>query len=117
MALPVALYPSFPFQRPQLLAYYELLKNLDSKEQLFSAIKEVVKISSFFPTVALIMDHSKGTRIPERFNALELENRNAVPMPERIRELQQFLRHGAKSLDAPNSDSLAVSSAVDTVQS
>ena len=66
MALPVALYPNFPFDEPQLRAYYELLKDLDSKEQLFNALKKVVKQSAFFPTVALILTEAKGTPIPPR---------------------------------------------------
>lgn len=108
MALPVALYPNFPFQKPQLLAYYELLKDLDSKEQLLSALKRTVKTSNFFPTVALIMEQAKGTPTPGKFDSTQIDNSAAVPMPERVKEMRDFIRFGAKSPDAPNSNSVSV---------
>lgn len=125
MALPVALYPNFPFQEPQLLAYWELLKDLDSKEQLFSAIKESVKGSTFFPTVASIIEHARGTRIPPAFTALDAPR--GVPMPQEVKDLREKLRAIApshpvseafgefidstrvpESPDAPDSDSASV---------
>lgn len=131
MALPVALYPSFPFQEPQLLAYYELLKDLDSKEQLFSAIKEAVKTSAFFPSVAAIREYAKGTRVPLAFSALDAPQ--GVPMPDYVKELRDKLKEGLPShpveeafgefidsvrlpTDAPNSDFVSVEKSSETAE-
>ena len=43
LALPIALYPSFPFGRPQIVAYYEMFKDADiSKQDLQEAIRGAV---------------------------------------------------------------------------
>jgi hypothetical protein len=90
LALPIALYPSFPFGRPQIVAYYEMFKDADiTKEELLAAVKSAVKDSTYFPSVAGIygfLDKPK-TPQPPYFNALEYQNAQAVPMPEGIKEL------------------------------
>lgn len=90
LALPIALYPSFPFGRPQIVAYYEMFKDADiSKNDLLAAVKSAVKESTYFPSVAAIygfLDNRK-TPMPPTFNALEWGNPEAVPMPEGFKEL------------------------------
>ena len=90
LALPIALYPSFPFGRPQIVAYYEMFKDADiTKDDLLAAVKSAVKDSTYFPSVAGIygfLDKPK-TPQPPIFNALEWGNPEAVPMPEGLKEL------------------------------
>lgn len=90
LALPIALYPSFPFGRPQIVAYYEMFKDADiSKDDLLAAVKSAVKDSTYFPSVAGIygfLDKPK-TPQPPYFDALEYQNPQAVPMPEGFKEL------------------------------
>jgi hypothetical protein len=90
LALPIALYPSFPFGRPQIVAYYEMFKDADiTKEELLAAVKSAVKDSTYFPSVAGIygfLDKPK-TPQPPYFDAIEATNHNAVPMPEGLKEL------------------------------
>ena len=90
LALPIALYPSFPFGRPQIVAYYEMFKDVDvTKEELLAAVKSAVKDSTYFPSVAGIygfLDKPK-TPQPPYFDALEYQNPRAVPMPEGFKEL------------------------------
>jgi hypothetical protein len=90
LALPIALYPSFPFGRPQIVAYYEMFKDADiTKEDLLAAVKSAVKDSTYFPSVAGIygfLGQSK-TFQPPNFDALEYRNPEAIPMPEGLKEL------------------------------
>jgi hypothetical protein len=90
LALPIALYPSFPFGRPQIVAYYEMFKDADiTKEELLAAVKSAVKDSTYFPSVAGIygfLDKPK-TPQPPYFDAFEYQNPQAVPMPEGFKEL------------------------------
>jgi len=114
MALPVALFPSFPFQHPQLLAYYELLKDVDSKQDLFEALKRVIQDSPFFPTVAAIRDelvHKPTSTAPAygRPSAKELEGRGIVPMPEAVKQLREFLRLSRPAVDAPQTSPAPIS--------
>ena len=90
LALPIALYPSYPFGRPQMVAYYEMFKDIDTnKTDLLQAVKQAVRDSAYFPTVAGILTHLQKdeTPIPPRYNALEYQNVKAIPMPEEVREL------------------------------
>lgn len=112
MTLPVALFPSFPFQHPQLLAYYELLKNVDSKEQLFSALAEVIKTSTFFPTVAAILEVIAKQKViypASHIEMKELANPGAVPMPEQVKVLREFLRSGLPGLNSPQKSPAPIS--------
>lgn len=89
LALPIALYPSFPFGRPQIMAYYEMLKDEDvTKDEMLAAIKGAVKDSTYFPTVAGICAilQKKPTPQPPKFVALEFNSLKAVPMPANLRE-------------------------------
>ena len=90
LALPIALYPSFPFGRPQIVAYYEMFKDADiTKDDLLAAVKGAVKDSTYFPSVAgiyAVLDKTK-TPQPPYFDALEYQNQKAVPMPEGLKEL------------------------------
>jgi hypothetical protein len=90
LALPIALYPSFPFGRPQIVAYYEMFKDADiSKEDLLAAVKSAVKDSTYFPSVAGIygfLGQSKTSQ-PPYFDAIEAINHKGVPMPEGLKEL------------------------------
>ena len=95
MAMPVAAYPLFPFERPQLLAYYELLRDLPcDKTDLFEAVKECLRISHFFPTVALIREEvlRKPTYTAPQFDAKELTNAKAVSMPDYVKQLRDDLK-------------------------
>lgn len=89
LALAVAVFPQVPVDRSRVDGYYELLKDLPiSRNELFEAVKSVLKISSFFPTVASIREQvRKGSNQPPQFNALELENSKAVEMPIRLRQM------------------------------
>lgn len=90
LALPIALYPSFPFGRPQIVAYYEMLKDADvTKQELLEAIKGAVKDSTYFPTVAgiYIYINRKPTPQPPQFNALEFTKQEAIPMPSGLKAL------------------------------
>lgn len=90
LALPIALYPSYPFGRPQIVAYYEMFKDADiSKNDLLAAVKSAVKESTYFPSVAGIYAAlgQRKTSQPPTFNALEWGNPEAVPMPEGFKEL------------------------------
>lgn len=90
LALPIALYPSFPFGRPQIVAYYEMFKDADiTKQELLEAVKGAVKESTYFPTVAGIYAFidKHGTPIPPRFTAIEASYPEAIPMPEGLKEL------------------------------
>ena len=94
MALAVAVYPNHQFERPQLAAYWELLRDLDiSKADLFNAIKKVIQTSSFFPTVAQIREAAKptSTPTPAPFNRLEVENPLAVDAKPRIAAIKALL--------------------------
>lgn len=94
LSLAVAAFPQYPLTQAQVVAYYELLKDLDiSKEDLYSAIKESIQTSRFFPTVADIRERAikKVSNQPPQFNHLELENPKAVPMPEHLRETLGWL--------------------------
>ena len=87
MALPVALFPSFRFERPQLEVYYELLRDLDiTKQELFEAMKKTLQTSDFFPTVAQIRSQFIQTPTPPAYEALEL------PRSERTNEWAQVAR-------------------------
>lgn len=90
LALPIALYPSFPFGRPQIVAYYEMFKDADiSKQDLQEAIRGAVKDSTYFPSVAgiyAVLDKRKTSHAPA-FAAIEFINPEAVPMPEGFKEL------------------------------
>ena len=82
LALPIALYPSFPFGRPQIVAYYEMFKDADiTKQELLEAVKGAVKESTYFPTVAGIYAFidKRETPIPPRFSAIEAGNAEAIP--------------------------------------
>jgi len=91
LSIAVAVFPQYPLTEAQVIAYYELLGDLDiSKADLYSAIKEVIKTSSFFPSVADIRNELLAklpTGIPCRaqFVRGELEIPNAVAMPNWIR--------------------------------
>ena len=90
LALPIALYPSYPFGRPQIVAYYEMFKDADiTKADLLAAVKGAVKDSTYFPSVAgiyAVLD-KRETFQPPQFNAIEATNPKAVPMPEGLKEL------------------------------
>jgi hypothetical protein len=90
LSLPIALYPSYPFGRPQIVAYYEMFKDADiTKNDLLEAVKGAIKDSTYFPSVAgiyTVLDR-RETFIPPRFTALEAGNPKAVPMPEGLKEL------------------------------
>lgn len=131
MALAVAVFPQFPLERVQIDAYYELLKDLDcSKADLFEAVKSAIRVSSFFPTIALIREEVKGhqTWTPKAFNPA-IDAPQGVPMPEYVKKLrddlkEQFPSHPVaeafgdfieSSRIAPNSDSASVEKSPETV--
>ena len=93
LSIAVAVFPQYPLQKSQVLAYYELLSDLDvSKAELLTAIGEVCKVSKFFPTVAEIrleLQKFVKSQIPARQNYSELEfkNPNSVPMPQYLRDM------------------------------
>lgn len=89
MSLAVAVFPQFPLERSMLEAYWELLSDLDcSKAELLNALKEVLKSSSWFPTVALIREEvlKRPTPQPPAFDPKEFENPDKAS-PERVKEL------------------------------
>lgn len=90
LALPIALYPSYPFGRPQVMAYYEMFQEADvTKMEFLQAVKKAVKESTYFPTVAGIYSflEKKVTPQPPQFNELEFRNEKAVPMPIELKAL------------------------------
>ena len=94
MALAVAVYPNYQFERPQLAAYWELLRDLDiSKADLFNAIKQVIQTSNFFPTVAQIREVAKpaSTPTPPPFSYREIQNTSAVDAKPRVEAIKALL--------------------------
>ena len=93
MALAVAVFPQFPLERSLIDGYWELLSDLDcSKADLYEAVKEVLRNSSWFPTVALIREEvlRKPTNQPPQFDPKEFENPNKAN-PEAVAQiLAQF---------------------------
>ena len=94
LSLAVAVFPQYPLTQAQVLAYHELIGDLDiTKGELFKAVSEVLKASKFFPTVAEIRVEltRKPTNQPPQFNALEYENSKKIPMPKHIKELMSSM--------------------------
>ena len=94
MALAVAVFPQFPLDRSLIDGYWELLSDLDcSKTELFNAVKEVLRTSSWFPTVALIREEvlRKPTNQPRAYDPKEFENPNKAD-PEKVREILAMYR-------------------------
>lgn len=93
MALAVAVFPQFPLERSLIDGYWELLRDLEcDKEDLFNALKTVLKTSSWFPTVALIREEvlRRPSNQPPAYNPKEFENPSKAS-PERMKEiLSQF---------------------------
>ena len=93
LALAVVTFPQFPLERSQIEAYYELLRDLDcDRAELLNAIKEVLKSSSWFPTVALIREEvlRKPTNQPPQYVPKEFENPNKANPEAVARILAQF---------------------------
>jgi hypothetical protein len=89
LSLAVAVFPQYPLTQAQVLAYHELIGDLDiTKGELFQAVSEVLKASKFFPTVAEIRAEltKKPTNSPPQFNALEYQNVEKIPMPDYIKQ-------------------------------
>ena len=92
-SLTSAVFPNYRLEQSQVLAYYELIKDLDvTKNQLTQAIGEVCKVSKYFPTVAEIrleLQKFVKSSIPahQKFNELEFKNPEAVPMPQHLKDL------------------------------
>ena len=93
MALAVAVFPQFPLERSLIDGYYKLLSDLDcTKQELYEALKQVLRTSSWFPTVALIREEvlRKPSNQPPQYDPKEFENPNKAD-PERVKAiLAQF---------------------------
>ncbi len=88
LSLAVALYPSFPFGEPQLSAYYAMFQNHDiTRQEFLDALKNALRESTYFPSVAAINDALKKTPQPKQFDALEFSTKNAVAMPTELKAL------------------------------
>jgi hypothetical protein len=92
-SIAVAVFPQYPITEAQVVAYAHLLSDLDvGKRELSIAIAEVCKDSRFFPTIAEIREELRAqmrSSVPARqqYDEFEFEKKDAIPMPERVREI------------------------------
>ena len=93
LSIAVAVFPQFPLERSMLEGYWVLLSDLDcSKADLYNAVKEVLRASSWFPTVALIREEvlRKPTNQPPQYDPKEFENPHKADPDAVARILAQF---------------------------
>lgn len=89
LAIAVAVFPNYPLEDSTITAYHLLLDDLE-KNDLYSAIQEVLKTSPFFPTVAQILEvaNRKPTYTPPRISEVKaLDSVVRRPMPEGFRQM------------------------------
>jgi hypothetical protein len=82
LEIAVRVFPNYPLDTEQVYAYHQLLDDLD-KNALYEAVKEVLKTSPFFPTVAQIREVAlaKPTYTPQTY-APAIDAPKGVPMPD-----------------------------------